>query len=343
MHSICYHGFLGGPRSMGRVGQYFLSYLLQTQRYNISFSPFRTDFMEPRWSAKTRALLNPNPTVETVDQMVTYGSVLEARKPRCARQMTPWLFYESATLPGTIVSTINANDRVYACSKFVRDVFIASGIKIPVDVLGHGFDPQHYRYRARTLDTPFIFLCVAEHTPRKNLPMLIECFERAFDNRADVQLVIKVGLHGPGDLRRAIKHPTKVRVVHQLLEDDAAMAQLYQAAHCFVLPTRGEGFGLPFLEAMATGLPVIATDFGGHLDFCTPETAYLIHNRRLVDADTRCFPHIASQWADPDEEHLVMLMRQVFSDYDTATAKARLASEQAHTSWTWSAQLSQVF
>jgi glycosyltransferase involved in cell wall biosynthesis len=121
------------------------------------------------------------------------------------------------------------------------------------------------------------------------------------------------------------------------------MAQLYQAAHCFVLPTRGEGFGLPFLEAMATGLPVIATDFGGHQDFCTPETTYLIRNKRLVDADTRCFPHIASQWADPDDEHLVTLMRQVVADYDTATTKARLASEQAHACWTWNAQLSQVF
>lgn len=43
---------------------------------------------------------------------------------------------------------------------------------------------------------------------------------------------------------------------------------------CFVLPTRGEGWGMPLLEAMAYGRPVIATDWSAHTDFMTEDVAY---------------------------------------------------------------------
>ena len=44
----------------------------------------------------------------------------------------------------------------------------------------------------------------------------------------------------------------------------AGLRQLYRDADSFVLPTRGEGWGLPIVEAMAMGLPTIATNFSGH-------------------------------------------------------------------------------
>lgn len=49
--------------------------------------------------------------------------------------------------------------------------------------------------------------------------------------------------------------------------DDSKLAQIYRAMDVFALPTMGEGFGLPILEAMACGVPVIATDYSGHLDY----------------------------------------------------------------------------
>ena len=59
----------------------------------------------------------------------------------------------------------------------------------------------------------------------------------------------------------------------------AEIEALYATAHCLAYPSRAEGFGLPIAEAMARGIPVIATAYGGHMDFCSEATAWLIDYR----------------------------------------------------------------
>ena len=56
----------------------------------------------------------------------------------------------------------------------------------------------------------------------------------------------------------------------------AEMAGLYAACDCLAQPYRGEGFGLPMVEAMACGLPVVVTGLGAALDYCDDDTAYLL-------------------------------------------------------------------
>jgi len=269
--------------------------------------------------------------------------VLDAKQKRFAPLLTPWLYYELSTLPKQIALDINTNDYIYVASSFVQSIFTNHGVTVPITVMGHGFDPAHYQFTPRLREGRFIFLCVAENLPRKNLPALVRCFEKAFQNNDEVRLVLKLGLHGAGNLRQHITQPEKTILFTKQLDSDAEMVQLYQRAHCFVLPTRCEGFGMPILEAMATGLPVIVTDYSGHLDFCDRDNSFLINNRGLVDADQDGFPYIKSQWGDPDEDHLIHQMRQVFSDYEMALAVGRKGFETVSEDWTWESQLGRVF
>src|SRR6185295_2786220 len=103
------------------------------------------------------------------------------------------------------------------------------------------------------------------------------------------RLILKLGVHGEGGIRSHIRIPDQIELRLGNYSEEGDLARLYHEAHCFVLPTRGEGFGMPILEAMATGLPVIVTGYSGHLDFCNPTTTHLIQNRGLIASDPACF------------------------------------------------------
>ena len=61
-----------------------------------------------------------------------------------------------------------------------------------------------------------------------------------------------------------------------------ALAEMYRGADAFVLPTRGEGWGLPIAEATASGLPVIATNFSGPTAFLTDDNSYPLRVARRL-------------------------------------------------------------
>jgi glycosyltransferase involved in cell wall biosynthesis len=104
----------------------------------------------------------------------------------------------------------------------------------------------------------------------------------------------------------------------------------------FVLPSRGEGFGLTGLEAMATGLPLIATNWSGPVEYLDPADSYPL-SYELVDAEgievlgVRYF----GQWAEPNYEHLRNLMRWIYEHPEEAREKGRLASLRVSKEWTW--------
>ena len=343
MKTICFQGVIDGAWSLGRVGRRVLTHLMNRRDYQAYFYPVDKYYTPEQWSAKIRKIITRTPWELDLDRSFQFCSVLRARQKRVARLMTAWHFYEFSTLPAKIAEDINSSDHFYVTSSFVMRVFSEHGVTVPMTVVGHGFDPKYYQYKPRVPGEEFVFLCVAEHTTRKNLPMLIRCFEAAFHHNENVRLVLKLGLHGVGDLRAHISQPGKVKLHTRQLADESKLAALYQNAHCFVLPTRAEGFGMPMLEAMATGLPVIVTNYSGHLDFCVAETSFLVSSKGLVDCDAESFPYIKSQWAEPDEEHLVELMRHVYNNYDHAQVVARRAAETVHQHWTWEAQLVHLF
>jgi glycosyltransferase involved in cell wall biosynthesis len=340
---ILVNSFVGGFSSMGRVGEALLRHVQQHTAHSVALLPFQNDPAACDWPEWVARCVDYRPERSRFDQQIKFCSVREARQRRLAQEVTPWFFHDVDGLPAEYVDALNSNDRVYVCSQFVQDVFKRHGVTVPIEVLGHGFDPDLYTFEPRQRGEVFTFLCIAEHLPRKNLPMLIRAFRRAFAPGTPVRLHLKTGLHDASELRPLMGDDRRILLDTRLRANEAEMVQLYRQADCFVLPTRIEGFGMPILEAMATGLPVIVTDYSGHLDFCNHDNALLIRSRGLVPADTSGFPHIPGLWADPDENHLIALMQQVVDDYDLALNVGRRGYEQVHSAWTWSAQLGKVF
>jgi glycosyltransferase involved in cell wall biosynthesis len=111
------------------------------------------------------------------------------------------------------------------------------------------------------------FLVVGAHHPRKNVPFLIDQFSRAFpaENSSEVRLVVT---NAPDPVREALLAQAarlglgdRVRILEHVSGE--RLAALYSGAVAACVPSLYEGFGLPALEAMACGTPVLANGVGG--------------------------------------------------------------------------------
>ena len=122
-------------------------------------------------------------------------------------------------------------------------------------VIGNGFDPAVFHPGSKS-DTPTL-LYVGTWEGRKRGQWMYERFVNDIAPRH-----AGVTLHFVAD-EAPPPHP---RVVFTRFPDDAALAALYRAAWVFVLPSMYEGFGIPYLEAMASGTAVVATPNTGALD-----------------------------------------------------------------------------
>ena len=105
------------------------------------------------------------------------------------------------------------------------------------------------------------------------------------------------------------------------------MAELYNSVDAFVLPTRGEGWGLPAIQAMAMGLPTISTDWGGQQEFMTPQNSFLIRLDSVEELPLDSVYRYArgKKWATPSLAHTRELMKLVYAHPQLAKAVGRRA------------------
>ncbi len=252
---------------------------------------------------------------------------------------------ETTGIPEEWVRQCNMMDEVWVPSSFNVDTFRNSGVTVPIYTIPLGIDPNYYNPKIKSYKhhSKYTFLSVFEWGERKAPEVLLRAYSKAFSKKDDVLLICKVinndgsvdvqneiskmGLMGPDSPDIVLLYNTKF--------EDYEMSCLYRSADCFVIATRGEGWGMPILEAMACGLPAIATNWSSQTDFFNEEVGYPIDVKRLIDAEAKCPYYDGFQWADPDEEHLVHLMRYVYEHQEEARCKGAAASKAALENWTW--------
>jgi glycosyltransferase involved in cell wall biosynthesis len=92
---------------------------------------------------------------------------------------------------------------------------------------------------------------------------------------------------------------------------------------------------MPLMEAMACGLSTIATDWGAHTEFAHEGICYPLKIRRTVPAIAKCPYYEGFSWADPDPDHLRLLLRHVYENQEEARSKGAAAAREVAQMWTW--------
>lgn len=228
--------------------------------------------------------------------------------------------WEESGFPIDYVGAFNRKlDLITVLSQFVKKVLQDNGVRVPIAVTGAGVDhllncePQLPAQSLRA----FNFLHVSSCFPRKGMDALLAAWGQAFRQTDDVALVIKTFANPHNDVAAQLAKLKKADAAYPqvlLIERDCSDAELvgwYRACDAFVAPSRGEGLGLPLLEAMLFKLPVITTGWGGQLDFCDDATAWLCDYRLVKSSSHLAAGH--SAWAEPDVAHLAQLLREVHS------------------------------
>jgi glycosyltransferase involved in cell wall biosynthesis len=150
--------------------------------------------------------------------------------------------------PRLVPRVLAAARRIIAVSEFTRRELVEL-LRVPdekIRVVPNGVDEEFTR-EGPAAEGDYV-LAVGTLEPRKNLPRLVEAARRS-----DVELRV-VGARGWGDVEVG---GNGVRWLGEV--SDTELARLYRGARCVAYPSLYEGFGIPVLEAMACGTPVVTT------------------------------------------------------------------------------------
>jgi glycosyltransferase involved in cell wall biosynthesis len=266
---------------------------------------------------------------------------LQSVRPRAffgGRETVGYFAWEQRDFPATWTNRLAPYDRLCALSRFSAEA-ISRGVNRTVDVLpcvvetGAAVAKEAARKRFGIAPGKFVIGYVfdaASSIERKNPWALIEAVARAFERSRDVVLVMKVGSGRRPDFapqvlelarRAATACGDSVIITDYLSARD--VETLLCALDVYVSLHRSEGFGYTLAEAMLLGVPAMATNYSGNLDFMTEENSHLVSCRE-VPVRTREGPfETGTVWAEPDLDHAVALLRQIHADYPAALARAQ--------------------
>lgn len=260
--------------------------------------------------------------------------------------------WEYGALPKSwVVPMKYGADEIWVYSSYNKENYVRSGIpesKIHVIPLGVDENVFHSRDADLLIKAPwFAFLFVGGTIDRKGIDQLLNAYLSEFTRKDNVCLIIKdngvksfyQGQTLDHRIRELMAAPDLPRMIYiDKPYSESELAELYRSSDCLVAPYRGEGFGLPMIEAMACGLPIIAPDKGPSQDFCTPESAYLVPSReiRLPGKHIGELATIEHPWLlSIEQEQLQATMRYVYEHREEASTKGKKASDHMLSRFTW--------
>jgi glycosyltransferase involved in cell wall biosynthesis len=238
----------------------------------------------------------------------------------------------------TWIDNCNTMNAVVVPSTFCEKTLRKTGnVSTPIIVIPESFTKESIDDSSKIdvdFDTSFNFLVVGTLTgnnpfnDRKNIFFTLKWLCEEFANDPDVGIIVKTNVgrgtrmdwnqienvitRAVGEVRKG-PYP-KIHIMHGIMSN-SEIAGLYKhpKVKALVSATRGEGFGLPILEAAASSLPVATTEFSGHMDFMGQGKFIRFEYDLNQIHESRCDDNIwirGSKWADVREADFKKKLRK---------------------------------
>ena len=240
--------------------------------------------------------------------------------------------WESTRQPEHFFKKLLEYDQLWVPTKWQADCsieqgFPASRVKIvPEGVDGNMFKPLEPGETIPAIfENKFTFVVFGRWEYRKSTKEIVECFLKAFPNNNDVQLFLAVDNPFPVDEYKS----TEERLYGYGLEDRRIIVQHFiptlkeysmylRSANVFLSCSRSEGWNLPLIEALASGVPSISSNCSGQLEFADDGMAHMVSIKyEKPPQNVYAQDNVPGMWYEPDFDHLTATMVDMYKNYKT--------------------------
>jgi autotransporter strand-loop-strand O-heptosyltransferase len=250
--------------------------------------------------------------------------------------------WESTKLPTKFFDALCKFNQAWVPSEWQKEMLINQGYsKDKVFVVPGGVNSDCYPIKNKKLGNKFKYLIVGSWCWRKSTIDIIRTYKKVFKNRKDVELILCVdnpfvndGYKNTEDRLLSLDIDlSNIRVVHYLPRKE--YIDLIHNAHVFLSCSRGEGWNIPLMEAIACGIPSIYSNCGGQLEYTSKCSLKIDISKEIsaVNKDEQIsFP---GNYYEPDFDHLKHILKKVYNNYSEYKKEYSTHSEVLRNTFSW--------
>ena len=262
-----------------------------------------------------------------------------------SKRKIAYFYWEAIPLPEPWAACLNSVDEIWAPCKLVADCCKMAGFKgkiviVPTPALPIDFSKVSNAEISGISNDSFKFYSISQWHNRKGWVELLNAFFDEFSIEDNVSLIVKTNPINPSVQHQIVEDVSAIKskfggkataplaLIHTIIPEEHLLS-LHKSCHCYVAPHHGEGWGMPIHDAILAGKQIIATKFGGVVDFLEDESFHLIPFSMVPVSGMEWNGAYSSsqKWAQPDTIALKNIMRDVFKNYKTYVNKNMLINK----------------
>lgn len=242
--------------------------------------------------------------------------------------------------------TEGANPPADFCNKFVdymltpsdysRQIMKDCGVEVPIELFPHGIDPELLVPSDTSRNfKQFTYCYVGELSRRKGSIDLIEAFIDISKIIPEARLLLRANTHMKYYDGQTIYDLCKDHKNIELIwtdKDQRDVTEFYKQADCYLYPSRADWFGMTVFEALAVGVPVIATATNGYYEFLKDKILEIPYKKQVIGNE---HPYLKGEWNIADKELFRLQMLRVYFEYEYEKKKALETAEWLRNDFTW--------